>query len=151
MDDARERADARLAAALRESELEDPRDFYRERLKLLRERSPAAFQDALRYYEDELLPSVAAEDSDPVREWFAYGRRLAELTAPGRLVEIDASGRAHAHAPPLDRTRLVLHLPDDEREPAMILGLPRAASAAQRATCDLLVRGRTELVEAEAP
>ncbi len=143
MESTRDRADARLEAALEREAVHDPREFYRERLRLLRERNPSAFEEARRYYEDVLLPRVAAADSEPVREWFEYGRRLAELTAPGRLTEIDASGRARTFATPLDRELLVLHLPDEAGEPALVLNLPGRPSPAQRATCDLLVWGKT--------
>ncbi|HEX6938969.1 MAG TPA: hypothetical protein VF158_06115 [Longimicrobiales bacterium] len=148
MDSIRDRAAARLEAALESDAVHDPRAFYRDRLRWLKERSPSAFEEARRYYEEELLPRVAVEDSDPVREWFEYGCKLAELTAPGRLMEIDGSGRARGFAPPLDRGMLVLHLPDDLREPALILNLPRRSTPAQRATCDLLVWGRTAPTEA---
>lgn len=144
MESVRDRADARLADALERDAVHDPREAYRERLRLLKERNPAAFDEARRYFEAVLLPRVAEEGSDPVLEWFDYGRKLAELTAPGRLAEIDASGRARPFALPLDRSRLVLHLPDDAREPPLILNLPRHPSPAQRATCDLLVWGKTE-------
>lgn len=151
MESLRVRADARLEAALERDAVCDPRDFFRDRLRLLKERNPAAFDEARRYFAEEVLPRVAAEDSDPVREWFEYGRKLAELTAPGQLLEIDASGRARTSSGSLDRTLLVLHLPDDAREPALILNLPRGASPAQRATCDLLVWGRTEPGDGGAP
>ena len=150
MESLRARADARLEAALEQDAVCDPRDFFRDRLRLLKERSAAAFDEARRYFSEEVQPRVAADGSDPVLEWFDYGRKLAELTAPGQLMEIDETGRARSYAAPLDRTRLVLHLPDDPREPALILNLPRAASPAQRATCDLLVWGRTETVDARS-
>lgn len=138
----RSRADARLEDALEQNALHDPRDFYRERLKYLRNRDPAAFEEALRYFEDVLLPRVAAEGTDPVAEWLEYGRRLAELGGPGRAVIIDASGRAHSLTSPAPSDRLILYLPDDSAEPALVLNLPRRLSAAQRATVDLLVEGK---------
>ena len=71
-------------------------------------------------------------------EWLEYGRRLAELVRPGRLIEVDA-GRAPAlrrHRRRADR--LILHLPDDPRVPASCSGC-RATVPAQRATFELLV------------
>lgn len=143
----RSRADARLDQALERDALRDPRAFFRHALRRLRERSPGAFEEARRYYEEILLPRVAEETADPVDEWFEYGRRLAELGGPGRIVAIDDAGRAAACAPPLPRNRLVLHLPDDPAEPALVLNLPRALSAPQHATFDLLVAGRTEITD----
>ncbi len=142
MESLRARADARLEAALERAAVEDPRPYFRDRLRLLRERNPQTYEAARRHFEEEVLPRVASEDSDPIAEWFEYGLRLADWTAPGTVYAIDATGRARAYSPPLDPGSLVLHVPDDAREPALILSLPRSASAAQQATCDLLVRGR---------
>lgn len=138
----RARADARLEAALDRAGVEDPRPFFRERLRLLKERNPRVYEEARRHFETEVLPRVAMEDSDPIAEWIEYGRRLGEWTAPGKTYAIDATGRARTYAPPLDPGHLVLHIPDDTHEPALILSMPRAPSLPQQATCDLLVRGR---------
>ena len=136
----RDRAEQRFQAALRDSGARDPRDFYRDRLRELRERDPGAFRRALRYYEEELIPATARDDTDPLAEWMEYGRLLAELTLGGRTVEIDASGRARPYAAPVARDRMVLHLPTSAREPALVVGLPPRLSPAQRATYALLVR-----------
>src|SRR5690554_950692 len=115
-DDMQARAAARLERALADADLEDPRGFYRARLRELRERDPAALAKSVRYYEEKLLPRVAAEGSDPVAEWLEYGLLLAELGGPGQLIEVDGEGRARpyeAGAPA--RNRLILHLPDDPR------------------------------------
>jgi hypothetical protein len=119
----------------------DPREYYRERLRALRDRDEQAFQRAREHYEMRLLPAVAREDSDPLAEWLDYGRILAELTTPGRAVEIDPTGLAHPYSPPVPADRLVLHLPTSAREPALLIGLPPALSPAQRASFDLLVKG----------
>jgi hypothetical protein len=137
----RERAEARLVEALARTGGRDPREYYRERLRALRDRDEQAFQRAREYYETRLLPAVAREESDPLAEWLDYGRLLAELTAPGRTVEIDPSGLAHPYAPPVPADRLVLHLPTSAREPALLVGLPPTLSPAQRASFDLLVKG----------
>lgn len=141
IDPLRARADQRFEQALAESGARDPRDFYRDRLKELRERDPEAFRRALDHYENRLVPAVAAEGSDPIAEWLEYGRLLAELMAQGRTVQIDPSGRAGAYAPPVPPDHLVLHLPDSTREAALAVGIPPELSPAQRATYALLVRG----------
>lgn len=137
-------ADQRFEQALAERGARDPREFYRAALRELRERDAGAFRRALHYYENELIPRVAAPDSDPLAEWLEYGRVLAALRAPGRTVQIDATGRAEPYARPVPTDRLVLHLPDSTREPALLVGLPPELSAAQRASFELLVKGKQE-------
>jgi hypothetical protein len=137
----RERAEQRFQEALQRSGGRDPREFYRERMRELRARDEAAFQRARAHYDQRLIPALAREDTDPLAEWLDYGRLLAELTCPGRTVEIDASGRSHPYTPPVPADRLVLHLPTSAREPALLVGLPAQLSPAQRATFDLLVKG----------
>lgn len=137
----REQADRRYERALRETGARDPRDFYREQLRALRERDERAFRKALHHFEHELTPRVAEEGSDPVAEWLEYGRLLATLMSDGRTVQIDVTGRALDYAPPVPLDHLVLHLPTATRERALIVGLPPTLSPAQRATYDLLVSG----------
>lgn len=137
----RERAEERFVEALARTGSRDPREYYRERLRDLRDRDEQAFRRAREYYETRLLPAVAREGSDPLAEWLDYGRLLAELTTPGRAVEIDPTGLAHPYAPPVPTDRLVLHLPTSAREPALLIGLPPTLSPAQRASFDLLVKG----------
>ncbi|MDX1568830.1 MAG: hypothetical protein R3223_13575, partial [Longimicrobiales bacterium] len=74
-----------------------------------------------------------------------YGRRLAEWTAEGRTMEIDDTGLAHPHDPSTHRDRLVVHLPDDTGEKAILVSLPSEVTSAQRATYDLLVAGKQTL------
>jgi hypothetical protein len=107
----------------------------------MREQAPGAFREALAYFEQTLIPAVAAEGSDPLAAWLDYGRRLAELTAPGRTVQIDASGRSGEYAPPVPLDALVLHLPEQSSRPALVVGIPMQLSPAQRAVYDLLVKG----------
>lgn len=145
MDEAtRARAEARYEEALARGALRDPREQFREWLRSLRERDAGAFEEALGYYEETLVPRVADPASDPVVEWIEYGRVLAERLDPGRVVVVDASGRAHPYEPPPPRGALVLHIPEDARSPATILSLPQDPSPAQRATCDLLVLRKLE-------
>ena len=138
--DVRARADARFESALQQAGARDPREFYRSQLVALREENPEAFRTARAYFEDRLIPAVAAEDSDPRGEWLEYGRVLASLAAKGRTVQIDPTGRAAEYARPVPLDHLVLHLPDTPSRPALIVGLPLKLSAAQRATHDLLVK-----------
>ncbi|HEX2191279.1 MAG TPA: hypothetical protein VHG51_20380 [Longimicrobiaceae bacterium] len=137
----RERADRRFEEALKTTGARDPREFYRGRLRELRERSPEAFRRALAYFEERLIPAVAAEGSDPMAEWLEYGRFLAGLAAQGKTVQVDPLGRALPYAPPVPGDHLVLHLPDAASERALVVGIPPELSPAQRATYDLLVSG----------
>lgn len=140
----RDAADRRFEEALARAGARDPRDFYRQRLRDLRERDAAAYRRAVEYFETRLIPAVADAGSDPLREWLEYGRFLANLVAPGSTVQVDPTGRASDYSPPVPPDHLVLHLPTATREPALVVGLPTQLSVAQRATFDLLVSGRRE-------
>jgi hypothetical protein len=137
-DDLQARADARLEDALADATLLDPRPHYRKALRHLKDRDPAAFEEALRYFREELVPAAARED--PLEAWSAYGRFLARSMGPGRTVTLDATGRARPDADP--GQGLVLHIPDDDGVPVLVLRYPRSASPAQRAAYELLVEGR---------
>ena len=139
-DDHRARADARFAQALEAAGARDPRDFYRKQLVELKAADAAAYRRALAYYEQELIPAVARDDSDPMAEWLEYGRVLATLAGPGRTVQIDASGLASDYARPVPPDALVLHLPERTTARAIVVGIPTALSPAQRASFDLLVK-----------
>ena len=139
-DDLRARAEARFASALEAAGARDPRDFYRRQLVELKAADPAAYRRALAYYEQELIPAVARDESDPMAEWLEYGRVLATLAAEGRTVQIDPTGRASEYARPIPPDALVLHLPERASARAIPVGLPAALSPAQRATYDLLVK-----------
>jgi hypothetical protein len=138
--DLRAVADQRFERALSEAGARDPRDFYRDRLKTLKEQDPAAFKRALAYFNETLIPSVARDASDPISEWLEYGRFLASLSTPGRTVQIDASGRARDYSRPVPLDSLVLHLPDTTTQPALIVGLPPKLTPPQKAAHELLVR-----------
>jgi hypothetical protein len=138
MDEAtRQRAEQRMDQAVAAG-ARDPRDQYRQRLQALKERDRAAYARASAYYLEELVPAVAG-DADPLEEWLEYGRVLAELTAPGRTVQIDPQGLAAPYARPVPADALVLHLPA-ANQPAIAVGIPPALSPAQRASFDLLVK-----------
>src|SRR5205809_1075309 len=113
-------ADQRLEELLQQRQLRDPREFFRERLRLLKERDRAAFQRALDHYDQILLPNVAAAGADVRLEWLDYGRLLAELSGAGRIIVLDQNGRAGMNETP-DDDALVLHVPDDEATPVLVL------------------------------
>ena len=138
--DLRARADERFARVLQQTGARDPRDFYRKQLVALKAADPNAYRRALAYYDQELIPAVAREDSDALDEWLEYGRFLATLTGPGRTVQIDGAGRAHDYTRPVPPGSLVLHLPERTTAPAVVVGIPSSLTLAQRATYDLLVK-----------
>lgn len=139
-DDLRARADERFARALEAAGARDPRDFYRRQLVELKANDAGAYRRALAYYEQELIPAVARDDSDAMAEWLEYGRLLATLATPGRTVQVDPGGRATDYARPVPADALVLHLPERTTAKAIVVGIPTTLSPAQRATFDLLVK-----------
>lgn len=142
VDDPKARADAALDAAVWDGRLADPRPFYRPALKYLREREPAGFREALRHFEEVLVPAVAA-GADPAQEWRRYGQLLAEQMGAGRTVAVEPSGRARQAAEGgAAADSLVLHLPDAADAPPLVLSYPVDPSPAQGATFELLVLGR---------
>lgn len=141
----KQRADARFEEALEASGARDPRDFYREQLRDLKTRDEEAYEEGVRHFREELIPAVASGEADPLEAWERFGLRLAELTAPGRTVAIDRTGVSHAYEAPSAEERMVLHLPHDRKEKAILVSLPAELSRAQRATYDLLVRGKQTL------
>lgn len=141
-EDLRSRADLRFEHALERTGARDPRDHLRGMLRALKDADPDGYQRALAYFSDTLVPTVAADDSDPLAEWLEFGRVLGELTEPGRTVQIDPGGRARPYARPVPPDALVLHLPERAGRAALLLGLPPELSPHQRASYDLLVRQR---------
>ena len=139
--DVTEQADRLLAAALEEAGARDPREFYRDRLRELRGANPEGYEEAVAYYRDSLIPSVASGTVDPLHAWTEYGRRLAVALAPGDTIRIDETGRSHEYEGP-DAGGLVLHMPSDSGTKALVVALPPSLSPAQRATYDVLVAGK---------
>jgi hypothetical protein len=133
------RAEQRLADALAGG-ARDPRDFYRAQMAELKAKEPGAYRRAIAYFQEELIPAVAAEGSDPLGEWLEFGRVLAELKLPGRTMMIDPDGGARPYERPVAPDALVLHLPERGGAPALIVGLPAKLSPPQRANIDLLVK-----------
>jgi hypothetical protein len=134
-------ADRALESALVRTGARDPREFYRERLRELKQANATEYERAVAYYTETLIPEVASGASDPLAAWTEYGRRLAVAVAPGRTVSIDETGRAHPYEGPAS-DRLVLHMPEDKGGRALLVGLPPVLSDAQRATYDVLVAGK---------
>lgn len=149
--------DRRYEAALDELGLEDVRPLYRDLLVRLKERDAGGYEEAVRRYREEVEPAVA-DATDPVRWWLRYGRWLADRLAPGTVVAVDGSGRstelaleddgadavgAGSAAPEGSETAvpagaLLLHVPDEDREPALPLAVPAEPTVHQEATRELL-------------
>lgn len=134
-------ADRLLEIALAESGARDPREFYRERLRELKQLDRSRYDKAVESYREVLIPEVASGRTDPLLAWTEYGVRLASLLTPGRTLRIDASGRAHTFSSEA-RDGLILHLPDEKGRRALLVSLPGELSRAQRATYDVLVSGK---------
>lgn len=143
-DDPQSEADRRLEEALAATGARDPREFYRERLRELKQSDREAYEAAVVYYRDTLVPSVAA-GADPLPAWTEYGRRLAELATPGRTVVVDRSGLSEPYRHPAAPDRLVLHFADARNARALVVGIPPEPSRAQKAAYELLVSGRQTL------
>lgn len=135
----RRRAEARLERALEATGIGDPRELYRARLRALKQEDAAAFEQALRYFDETLVPAVADESNDPIACWLEYGLMLAELSGPGRTVDIDTTGRARPAEADTTPGRMLLRLPDDRRGLAFAIALPAEPTPPQRATHRLLV------------
>lgn len=136
-------ADRLLEEALARNGGEDPRVLCRQRLRELKQADAAAYEEAVGYYRDVLLPGIAEGATPPLDAWTEYGRRLAAALAPGRTVSIDRTGRARPYEGP-DPADLVLQLPEGEVR-ALLVAAPADPSPAQRATRDALVEGKQRL------
>ena len=145
-----ERADQIFEDALGKTGAKDPREFYRKRLREMKADNPDAYREAVAYYENQLVPSIAEAGDDPLTAWQQFGCRMAELTVTGTAVEIDDTGRRLPYVPPTPADRMVLHIPQGSKGRALVIGLPPELSAAQLATYDLLVGGRQKLRDQEA-
>ena len=134
-------ADRLLESALAESGARDPREFYRERLRELKQVDRNGYDQAVESYREVLIPDVASGKADPLDAWMDYGLRLAALLAPGHAVRIDESGRAQTYENEA-RDGLILHLPEEKGRRALLVSLPDELSQAQQATYDVLVSGK---------
>ena len=145
--DIRAEADRRFSLALEQSGARDPRDFYRQALRGLKDVNPSAYRRAVGHFQDVLVPSIAAGEVEPLRAWRDYGRLIAEVTAPGRTVAIDETGRASPFDDESPMDYLVVHLPETKGIRPLLVSLPPTPSKAQRATYELLVAGKHKLPE----
>ena len=145
-----ERADQIFEDALGKTGAKDPREFYRKRLREMKVDNPDAYREAVAYYENQLVPSIAEAGDDPLTAWQQFGCHMAELTVTGTPVEIDVTGRRLPYVPPTPAVRMVLHVPQGSKGRALVVGLPPELSAAQLATYDLLVGGRQKMRDQEA-
>lgn len=134
-------ADARFEEALAATGARDPRDYYRDRLRELKRANPEGYAEGVGYYRNTLVPSIAAGEADPIGAWREYGLLLARLTAPGRAVAVDATGRSRPFELPGDAADMVLHLPERNRDRALLVALPPQPTSAQLATHQWLVAG----------
>ena len=140
--DPKQAADTRFAEALAASGARDPRGYYREKLRELKQVNPEGYAEGVAYYQKTLIPSIAGGDADPLEAWRDYGLLIARLLAPGRAVAIDAEGRSRSFDPPGEHVDMVLHLPEPSRERPILVALPPQPTPAQSATYDWLVAGR---------
>jgi len=141
----KEQAVTRFEEALEQAGARDPRDHYRDLLRELKGRDADAYERAVEHFQDVLIPGIASGELEPLAAWREYGCKLAEWIAEGRTVEIDDTGLSRPHDPSTDGDRLVLHLPDDTGQKAILVSLPEDVTSAQRATYDLLVAGKQTL------
>ena len=139
----RNAADARLDQAARERGYSDPRPDLRERLRQLKESSPADYRQARTHFEQVVLPALAAAE-DPLAAWVDYARFVGGLSAAGRLLAIDPDGQARPDAPPA-AGRLMLYVPDDTAAAVLVAAAPASPTPAQQATLDLLVHRKLSL------
>lgn len=130
----------RLGEACRKSGLADPRPTYRKLLKRLSSEDREAYREAVRHFEEELVPAVADGGADPAAAWIRYGLQLAAHLTGGEARAVDESGRARpvedADDPPVGP--LILWLPASAGDRALPLARPEEMSDSQRATLELL-------------
>lgn len=148
MDEAtRQEADRRFEEAIQATGARDPRDFYRSALRELKDSNPGGYEKAVEHFQATLGPSIASGEAEPLLAWREYGRLIAEMTGPGHTVAVDESGLREPYSPQTPMDHLVLHIPDQNRMRAILVSLPPKPSTAQRATYELLVRGKHRLPE----
>ena len=142
--DLTKKAEQLLLTALETTGARDPREFYRDQLRELRELSLEKYEDAVTYYEGTLIPSIASDEVDPLHAWAKYGRLLALALAPGETVQIDETGRASSYVEDsgFDLSSMMLHMPNDTSSKATVVTLPSTLSEAQKATYQVLVAGK---------
>ena len=65
-DDQVARADRLLEEALERTGARDPRDYYRERLRELKQRDEQGYERAVQHYREVLVPAIAVDGEDPL-------------------------------------------------------------------------------------
>jgi hypothetical protein len=132
---------AQTGEALANAGLADMRPAYRVLLRRLKASDPTAFAEATARYDEVLVPAISGGD-DPVSTWIAYGAWIARRLGPGRLVQLDSTGLAAdvTGDPEVSSDRVLLYLPDPEKESAIPIACPLEPSPAQRSALQLLVR-----------
>jgi hypothetical protein len=144
MDSEKSTSEARLVDAFARLGLVDPRESYRSVLRELRARDADAFSRATTHYQRQVLPALVSVE-DPVAAWIDYGRIIGEMTAPGRMMSVDSTGRAFPFSSPVRGGELVVFVPDDGTRGAFAAAVPSDLSPAQKATLSLLVDARLAL------
>lgn len=117
--------------------LEDVQPRYREFLLELKARDLTAYEGAVARYKTHV------EKSDPnsvLNAWIDYGAWLAAELAPGELVTIDRKGRSRPVEGEHPLEALLIQVPHDKRQRALLVALPTKASPAQQETVALLCR-----------
>ncbi len=124
--------------ALVEHGLADVQPLYRQLLRRLKTEDPAAYEEAVARYRDQVEAAVDTGAGDPVGVWLAYGAWLAPRLAPGALLRIADNGRAEPAPTPPPAGAMLIHLPDDARRRGFVLAMPTDPSPAQKETAALL-------------
>jgi hypothetical protein len=135
-------ADRLLDDALNRTGARDPREPYRALLRELKERSASEYEAAVTEYRERVVRGIAEEGADPLMRWLEFGCGTVQRLNPGRTIVIDRTGRAAPYTPPPSWKDLILHLPDDRKSRAVLVGSPADLTAAQNATIELLVHGK---------
>ena len=123
-------------AALARHGVADVQPLYRQFLRRLKAQDGQLYEAAVARYETDVLGADRA--SDALQTWIDYGAWLAGSLAPGRLIAIDAAGRAEGASRPLPMGLLLLHLPDGTGERGLPVAVPEDPSDAQQAARKIL-------------
>lgn len=133
-------ADGRYRESLRAHGVRDVQPGFRALLLRLKAKGADAYEAGVTRYKEEVQPLVEAGEADPLRAWLQYGMWLAGRWQPGSLIAVDSSGLSHPadEEPPLGP--LLIHLPEDQREPGVVLAEPETPTEPQQVTASLLCR-----------
>lgn len=142
-------ADRLLEEALKKTGARDPREPFRGFLRELKERSASEYESAVSEYREEVLRGIAESGVDPLVRWLEFGCATVNRLNPGRAIVVDGTGRAAPYAPPPSWKDLILHIPDDRKSRALLVGSPPEPTAAQHATIQLLVLGKLRVAPEE--